>query len=63
MPTDSSGRVVDKAGSPYPTNYEGELIGPDGSPLPTNDEGHYVVSEEVILLDYHKLAKGTRNIS
>ncbi|KAI1721109.1 fibronectin type III domain-containing protein [Ditylenchus destructor] len=46
LPTDSSGRVVDKAGSPYPTNYEGELIGPDGSPLPTNEEGHYVMPEE-----------------
>uniref|UniRef100_A0A915EPK2 VWFA domain-containing protein n=1 Tax=Ditylenchus dipsaci TaxID=166011 RepID=A0A915EPK2_9BILA len=45
MPTDTSGRIVDKQGSPYPTNYDGLLLGPDGSPLPTNEDGQLLVTD------------------
>lgn len=46
LPTDTSGRVVDSAGSAYPTSREGLLIGPDGSPLPTNAEGAFIVGAD-----------------
>uniref|UniRef100_A0A915ERK1 Fibronectin type-III domain-containing protein n=1 Tax=Ditylenchus dipsaci TaxID=166011 RepID=A0A915ERK1_9BILA len=46
MPTDTSGRVVDKEGSTYPTNPEGLLVGPDGFPIPTNDQGQLLLKEE-----------------